>query len=176
MDPLTPSAHWTTEIYFHASGFLVRTQGNWTDGALAQFCYFLKLRHLEPTTDKSTGMLDQQSKNIVWETTSLRMRGEPRGKMRRPSSETGTIPAQRPDWRSHRQNRLPRTLKQAPVLALRIGDKQELFAEAASEEDWRAVLKFAKAAVHAKSLLVDAGAGNDSASIWCTTMASRAPI
>ena len=48
--------------------------------------------------------------------------------------------------------------KQAPVLALRIGDKQELFAEVASEEDWRAVLKFAKAAVHAKSLLVDTGA------------------
>ena len=48
--------------------------------------------------------------------------------------------------------------KQAPVLALRIGDKQEVFAEVASDEDWRAVLKFAKAAVHANSLLVDTGA------------------
>ena len=58
MDPLTPSAHCTTELDFHASGFLVRTQGNWTDGALAQFRHFLKLRHLEPTTDELVRVLE----------------------------------------------------------------------------------------------------------------------
>lgn len=47
--------------------------------------------------------------------------------------------------------------KQAPVMTLRVGDKMEMFGEVASENDWRAVLKFVTAAVKAGTLLVDTG-------------------
>ncbi len=35
----------------HAAGFVVRTQGNSADGAMAQFHHSLKLSRLEPSTE-----------------------------------------------------------------------------------------------------------------------------
>src|SRR4030095_9000461 len=41
-----------TELQFHASGFIVRVHGVWTEKALNQFREFLKLRGIEPTDDE----------------------------------------------------------------------------------------------------------------------------
>ena len=160
IDPLSPSAHCTTELDFHASGILVRTQGNSTDGALAQFRHFLKLRHLESTTDELVRVLELAKQKYRLGNQRLYVcAAQPCCKqagydvsdreLSRLSNQIGAAIV---------KTGCQGPCKQAPVLALRIGDKQELFAEVASEEDWRAVLKFAKAAVHAKSLLVDTGA------------------
>jgi hypothetical protein len=51
--------------------------------------------------------------------------------------------------------------KQAPVVSLRIGERSETFAQMTSQDDWRAVLAFVKAAVRAGSLLIDAGAAEE---------------
>jgi hypothetical protein len=51
--------------------------------------------------------------------------------------------------------------KQAPVVSLRIGERSEMFAQVSSQDDWRAVLEFVKAAVRAGSLLIDAGAAEE---------------
>ena len=160
MDLLTSSAHCTTELDFHASGFLVRTQGNWTEGALAQFRHFLKLRHLEPTTDELSQALERAKHEYTLGNQRLYVCAA------QPCCNNTGYDVSEPEL-SRLSNQIGATIvktgcqgpcKQAPVLALRIGDKQEVFAEVASDEDWRAVLKFAKAAVHANSLLVDTGA------------------
>ena len=160
MDLSTASAHCTTELDLHASGFLVRTQGNWTDGALAQFRHFLKLRHLEPTTDELGQALERAKHEYTLGNQRLYVCAA------QPCCNNTGYDVSEPEL-SRLSNQIGATIvktgcqgpcKQAPVLALRIGDKQEVFAEVAGDEDWRAVLKFAKAAVHAKSLLVDTGA------------------
>ena len=160
MARLTSSAHRTTQLEFHASGFLVRTQGNWTDGALAQFRHFLKLRHLESTTDELAQVLELAKQKYTLGNQSLYVCAA------QPCCKQAGYDVSEAEL-SRRSNQIGAAIvktgcqgpcKQAPVLALRIGDKQEVFAEVASEEDWRAVLKFAKAAVQANSLLVDTGA------------------
>jgi len=144
----------------HVSGFLVRTEGRWTDGALAQFNQFLKLRRLDPSSEELAQALARAKQEYfsghqrlyvcsaqpccnkinyeVSEQELLRLTVE----IGAPIVKTGCHGP----------------CKQAPVLALRIGDRQEVFAEVAHDEDWRAVLKFAQAAVRADSLLVDTGA------------------
>ena len=160
MGLLTPLAHCATELNFHASGFLVRTQGTWTEGALAQFRHFLKLRHLEPTTDELGQVLERAKQEYTLGNQRLyACAAQPccnsagydvsDRELSRLSQQTGVTIV---------KTGCQGPCKQAPVLALRIGDKQEVFAQVASDEDWRALLKFAKAAVHANSLLVDTGA------------------
>ncbi len=160
MGRLTSSTHHTTELDFHASGFLVRTQGNWTGGALAQFRHFLKLRHLDPTTDELSEVLERAKQDYTLGNHRLYACAA------QPCCKLATYDVSAREL-ARLSNQIGAAIvktgcqgpcKQAPVLALRIGDKQEVFAEVASEENWRAVLKFAKAAVHANSLLVDTGA------------------
>lgn len=155
-----PAPQQSSELAFHASGFLVRTQGAWSEGALAQFRHFLKLRRLEPTPDELAQALASAKREyrcgdhglyicaaqpccnkVGYNVSDLEL-----------SQLSGAIGA------AITKTGCQGPCKQAPVLALRIGDKQELFAEVTSDEDWRAVLKFAKAAVAANSLLVDTGA------------------
>ena len=45
------------ELDFHASGFIVKVQGSWTDGALQQFRHFLNLRRIFPSDDEVLGAL-----------------------------------------------------------------------------------------------------------------------
>ena len=160
MDLSRPAPQSADELAVHASGFLVRTQGTWTDGALAQFRHFLKLRRLEPTSEELTRVLARAKQDYFSGNQRLYLcAAQPccnhtgydvsDGELSRLSSEIGAT--------------IVRTgcqgpCKQAPVLALRIGAKQEVFAEVATDEDWRAVVKFAQAAVRANSLLVDSGA------------------
>jgi len=160
MGSTNPAQQQTSELAFHASGFLVRTQGAWTDGALAQFRHFLKLRRLEPTADELAQALASAKREYSFSNHGLYLcAAQPccnkinyqvsEAELSRLSSEIGA-----PITKTGCQG----PCKLAPVLALRIGDKQEVFAEVTSDDDWRAVLKFAHAAVRANSLLVDTGA------------------
>jgi hypothetical protein len=155
-----PAQQSANRLAFHASGFLVRSQGEWSDGALAQFRHFLKLRHLDPTAEELAQALAHAKQEYLSGNQRLYVcAAQPCCKnpnydvseteMSRLSEEIGATIV---------KTGCQGPCKQAPVLALRIGDKQEVFAEVACDEDWRAVLKFAKAAVHANSLLVDTGA------------------
>ena len=45
------------ELDFHASGFIVKVQGLWTDDALHQFRHFLNLRRIFPSDDELLGAL-----------------------------------------------------------------------------------------------------------------------
>ena len=42
------SGNTSAELDFHVSGFIVRTEGAWTEADLAHFRHFLNLRHLSP--------------------------------------------------------------------------------------------------------------------------------
>lgn len=147
-------------LAFHASGFLVRTEGNWSDGALAQFRHFLKSRRIEPTIAELEQALELAKREYfsgnhrlyacaAQPCCKLTAHDVSERELARLSEEIGA-----PIVNTGCQG----PCKQAPVLALRIGDRQEVFAEVAGDEDWRAVLKFARAAVRANSLLVDTGA------------------
>ena len=151
------------EMEFHASGFLVKVEGSWTEPALAQFRHFLNLRRLSPSArelEDALGLakkkyLDGENRLFVCaaqpccgkigfdvsEAALDRLSGE----LGLPISKTG---CQGP-------------CKQAPVVSLRIGARSEMFAQVTSQDDWRAVLGFVKAAVQAGSLLIDAGAAED---------------
>lgn len=149
-----------TELAFHASGFLVRTEGNWSEGALAQFRHFLKLRRIEPTSEELAQGLTRAKQEYLSGNHGLYLcAAQPCcNKVGYNVSDVELSRFSREIGAPITQTGCQGPCKQAPVLALRIGDKQELFAEVISDDDWRAVLKFAKAAVAANSLLVDAGA------------------
>ena len=53
------------ELEFHASGFLVKVEGTWTDTALAQFRHFLKLRHLAPSATELQDTLGLAKEKIL---------------------------------------------------------------------------------------------------------------
>ena len=150
----------TDGLDFHTLGLLVKGQGSWTDAALAQFRHFLKPRRVEPTESELLESLQRVKRdysagnhhlylcaaqpccNVVQFDISDAALDPLSGEIGVAISKTG---CQGP-------------CKQAPVLSLRIGDKQETFAEVATEDDWRAVLKFVQAATQANTLLVDSGA------------------
>ena len=50
------------EIAFHASGFIVKVEGSWTESALAQFRHFLHLRRLSPSEDELRMVLERAKK------------------------------------------------------------------------------------------------------------------
>ncbi|MSP39576.1 MAG: (2Fe-2S) ferredoxin domain-containing protein [Deltaproteobacteria bacterium] len=149
-----------SELAIHASGFVVKTEGAWTEAGLAQLRHFLHLRRLDPSDDELLGALDrakaayfeasnclflcsaQPCYNKIDFDMSDRELARLSADIGAPISKTG---CQGP-------------CKQAPVLSLRIGDRQEMFAEVANEDAWRAVIQYAKAAAQAGTLLVDSGA------------------
>lgn len=153
------SSEANTELEFHVSGFLVKVEGSWTDAALAQFRHFLDLRRLSPSSEELMDMLSQakekyfDGKNrlylcaaqpccsrIGFDASDAALDGLS-GELGLPVSKTG---CQGP-------------CKQAPIVSLRIGDHSEMFAQVTTQDDWRAVLEFVKAAAQAGSLLIDAG-------------------
>jgi len=54
----------TTDLEFHASGFMVKVHGSSTDASLKQFRHFLHLRALEPTDDQLMLFWPAQNSNI----------------------------------------------------------------------------------------------------------------
>ena len=151
------------ELEFCASGFLVKVEGSWTEAALAQFHHFLNLRRLSPTANELHDALGSAKEkyfdgenrlyvcaaqpccsNIGFDTSDEAL-SRVRRELGLPISKTG---CQGP-------------CKQAPIVSLRIGARSEIFAQVATQGDWRAVLGFVKAAVQAGSLLIDPGAAED---------------
>ena len=151
------------ELEFHASGFLVKVQGNWTDAALAQFRHFLKLRGLSPSPTELEDTLGRakenyfDGKNRLYLCDALPC-----------CNKIGFDTSEAAFDRVSREIGLPisRTgcqgpCKQAPVMSLRIGGRSEMFAQVTTLDDWRALLDFVRAALKAGSLLIDAGAAED---------------
>jgi hypothetical protein len=126
---------------------------------LAQFRHFLKLRRLTPSDDELLHALNRAKETYTSAPNRLFVcTAQPCcnkinfdvsvSELARLSVEIGAPIA---------KTGCHGPCKQAPVLTLRVGDKQEMFAEVATDRDWRTVLKYAQAAVRAGTLLVDTG-------------------
>ena len=147
------------EIAFYSSGFLVKVEGSWTEPALAQFRHFLHLRRLSPSADELLSLLTQAKKNYCEGKNRLYLCAE------QPCCGQSSFDTSADALESlSRELGLPIAktgcqgpCKQAPVLSLRIGERQQTFAQVNSAKDWRAVLAFVKAAVQTGSLLIDPG-------------------
>ena len=158
----TPAERYA-ELELHASGFLVKVEGSWTETALAQFLHFLNLRRLSPTAKELDDALGSAKKKYF--------DGENRLYVCAAQPCCGKIGFDTSDDALHRMSReigLPISTtgcqgpcKQAPIVSLRIGARSEMFAQVTTRDDWRTVLSFVKAAVQAGSLLIDAGAAED---------------
>ena len=153
------SAERQAEINFHASGFLVKGEGSWTELALAQFRHFLNLRRLSPSAHELDDALgaakekyfDGQNRLYVCAAQPCCSKvgfDTSEAAMDRVSREVG-LPISKTGCQG--------PCKQAPIVSLRIGGRSEMFAQVTTEDDWRAVLGFVKAAVRAGSLLIDPG-------------------
>jgi hypothetical protein len=153
------SSHTAAELEFYASGFMVRTEGSWTDGALAQFRHFLSLRGLSLSPDELAGALANAKEKYL--------KGENRLYLCNAQPCYNKIGFDTSDAALERMSRdlgLPISktgcqgpCKQAPIVCLRIGERSEMFAQVTTPEDWRVVLNFVKTAVQAGSLLIDSG-------------------
>ena len=147
----------SNKLDFHAAGFLVKGQGTWTDAALIQFRHFLKLRRLSP----SEKQLQQSLRQAKLEYSNGAQRlylcaAQPCcSKVRFDMSDAALKQLGEETGVAISKTGCQGPCKQAPILSLRIGDKQETFAQVAAESDWRAMLKFAKAAAQARTFLVD---------------------
>jgi hypothetical protein len=148
------------ELEFHASGFIVKVHGTWTDKALDQFRHFLQLRNVAPSKNELFAVL-QQAKEKYWNgqcRLSVCVAQPCRAKIgfdvSYPAIESFSREAGMPISLTGCQG----PCKQAPVLSLRILDGSGCFAEVASFEDWHAILKFAQEARAAGTLMMDAGA------------------
>jgi hypothetical protein len=160
MDRSTTTRQTPTELDFHTAGLLVKGQGSWTNSALAQFRHFLRLRRLAPSEDELFGSL--QRAKAAYASGDKRLyvcAAQPCcGKIAYDVSDAALQRVSREVGVAISKTGCQGPCKQAPVLSLRIGDKQEMFAEVASEDDWRALLTFVKAAAGAGTLLIDSGA------------------
>jgi hypothetical protein len=150
----------TAELEFHASGFLVQVKGTWTDAGLAQFRHFLNLRRLWPTTVELADALTlAQEKYFEGKNRLYLCVAQPccnnisvdisDAALDRLSREVGL-----PILKTGCQG----PCKRAPIVSLRIGERSEMFAQVTTQDDWRAVFEFGRAAVSAGSLLIDSGA------------------
>src|ERR1051325_5182142 len=131
----------TTELEFHASGFIVKVNGDWTEAALDQFRDFLKLRRLMPSDEELTTVLRAAKQSYLNGPACLSVcAAEPcRRKIRFDISDAALASATM-------QAGVPISLtgcqgpcKQAPVLCLRIARQSEFFAQVESASDWQAM-------------------------------------
>ena len=158
MTKIDEASNAMTDLESHASGFVAKVGGAWTDTALAQFLdYLTKIGIL--TSEDNLRAVIENAKEKFWQ-------GDCRvflcnalpchAKIRFDLSIEALD-------RSHSEFGVPVSLtgcqgpcKQAPVLTLRVGNRSECFAQVASPADWQAVLRFANKAAAAGTLLLDA--------------------
>ena len=158
----TPAERYA-ELEFHASGFLVKVEGSWTEAALAQFHHFLNLRRLSPSANELEDALGlAKEKYFDGENRLYVCAAQPC------CNKIGFDTSDAALDRLSRELGLPISTtgcqgpcKQAPIVSLRIGARSEMFAQVTTQDDWRTVLDFVKAAVQAGSLLIDPGAAED---------------
>ena len=149
----------TADLEFHASGFLVKVEGSWTAAALAQFRHFLNLRRLSVSDDDLLGVLRQARKNYFAGNNRLYLCGAQPccNKIAFDTSDEALETLGREAGLAISKTGCQGPCKQAPVLSLRIGERNQMFAQVAADKDWRAVLDFVQAAVQAGSLLIPPG-------------------
>lgn len=159
--PIRPrrSGNSTLELDVHASGFVTRVEGAWTDADLAQFRHFLALRQFRPTEEELLSSLQLAKRKYLEGPHRLFLCGDrPCCKARGFETSESTLAA------ASRMAKVPISItgcqgqcKHAPIASLRIGEQSQMFAQVANRDDWLAVLSFAKSAVQADSLLVNPG-------------------
>jgi hypothetical protein len=146
------------DLEFHASGFVAKVGGTWTDTALEQFRDYLTKVGILTSEDELRAVVEN-AKDKFWQGdcrvflcnalpchTKIRFDLSIEA-LDRSYSEFG-VPASLTGCQS--------PCKQAPVLTLRVGDRSECFAQVASPADWQRVLEFASRAAAAGTLLLDA--------------------
>ncbi len=160
MTRINPTDTNRNDLDFHAAGLLVKGQGAWTDSALAQFRHFLKLRHLSPSQDELSTAL-QRAKDAYYsgDARIYLCAAEPCcGKLDYDVCAAVLEQLGKEVCVPFTKTGCQGPCKHAPVLSLRIGNRQEMFAQVASDDAWREVIQYAKAAVQAGTLLVASGA------------------
>ena len=148
----------TTDLESHASGFVAKVSGEWTDTAFAQFRDYLKKIGIFTSEDELRAVVEN-AKGKFWQ-------GDCRVFLCNAlpcHAKIGFDLSIEALDRSYSELGVPVSLtgcqgpcKQAPVLTLRVGNRSECFAQVASPADWQAVLKFANRAAAAGTLLLDA--------------------
>jgi hypothetical protein len=148
-----------TDLQSHASGFIVKVNGVWSENALCQFRDFLQRRGLDPSDDELMLVLRQvQQKYLEGRGCLSICAAKPcRDKIGFDLSDaalkSAATQAGIPIWLTGCQG----PCKQAPLLSLRIADRSEFFAQVASTCDWQVIIDFAKQARIAGTLMTDAG-------------------
>ena len=150
----------TTELEFHAAGFIAKVNGVWTKNALNQFRDFLTRRGFHPSDDELiTVLLCAQEKYLDGPGCLSVCAAKPC------CDKIGFDLSDEALQAAASQAGMPISLtgclgpcKQAPVASLRIADRNEFFAQVASADDWRAILEFAQQARKAGTLMTNAGA------------------
>lgn len=153
------SAEAETEIEFHASGFLVKVGGSWTDEALAQFRHFLNLRRLATSPEAlATALCRAKEKYFEGKNRLYLCIAQPCcNKIGFDATDAALDGLSRELGLAVSKTGCQGPCKRAPIVSLRIGERSETFAQVTTQNDWRSVLEFAKAAAQAGSLLIDAG-------------------
>jgi len=150
----------TTELEFHAAGFIAKVNGVWTENALNQFRDFLTRRGFHPSDDELITVLRCAQEKYLDGPGCLSVCAA------KPCCDKiGFDLSDEALQAAVRQAGMPISLtgclgpcKQAPVASLRIADRNEFFAQVASADDWRAILEFAQQARKAGTLMTNAGA------------------
>jgi hypothetical protein len=160
----------TTELQFHASGFIVKVNGAWTEKALDQFRHFLRLRELAPSDDELMAVLrDAKARYLDGPGRLSVCAAEPcRTKIRFDLSDAALELAAKEAGMPISLTGCQGPCKQAPVFCLRIADRSEFFAQVASESDWQAILQFVHQARAAETIMTNTAAPNGFASIRFT--------
>ena len=148
----------TTDLESHASGFVAKVSGEWTDTAFAQFRDYLKKIGIFTSEDELRAVVEN-AKGKFWQ-------GDCRVFLCNAlpcHAKIGFDLSIEALDRSYSELGVPVSLtgcqgpcKQAPVLTLRVGNRSECFAQVTSPSDWQAVLRFANRAAAAGTLLLDA--------------------
>ena len=147
-----------TDLEFHASGFVAKVGGSWTDSALEQFRDYLKKIGI-PTSVDELCVVVEGAKEKFWQ-------GDCRVFVCNAlpcHTKIGFDLSNEATDRSYREFSVPVSFtgcqgpcKQAPVLTLRVGNRSEYFAQVSSPTDWQRLLRFANKAAAAGTLLLDA--------------------
>ncbi|HVY71642.1 MAG TPA: hypothetical protein VHH73_17050 [Verrucomicrobiae bacterium] len=147
------------QLDFHASGFLARVEGVWTQEDLAQFRNFLNNRQLAPTDEELHGCLQRASQEYLQGRNRLYLcAARPCCQARDfDVSDTAMVTASRTAGLPISTTGCQGQCKHAPVMSLRIGNRKQMLAHVERENDWQAVLNFADAAVRSDSLLISPG-------------------
>ena len=147
-----------TDLEFHASGFVAKVGGTWTDTGFEQFREYLEKIGIVASEDELRAVVENVKEKFwqgdcrVFLCNALPCHTKIRFDLSIEALD-----------RSYAEFGVPVSLtgcqgpcKQAPVLTLRVGNRSESFAQVASPADWQTVLRFANKAAAAGTLLIDA--------------------